>query len=286
MRKANLKKEFSRKIRAGGRAGKVRDALAELGLNTICQEGRCPNRHECYTSGTATFLIMGPGCTRNCTFCGVDGELRPPEPDEPERVARAAEKLGLKHVVITSTTRDDLADGGMSHFIKTVKAVKERLPAASVEVLTPDFGGVFDGLEQLLELVDVFNHNIETVPSLYPDVRPGACFDVSLELLHRAAAFKRENKPALKVKSGIMVGLGESTAGLKETFERLAEAGVDILTVGQYLPPGRTHMKPVKLYRLKEYDLLRELAETSGISTVLAGPYVRSSYHAREVALS
>lgn len=280
MRKTELKKEFSRKIEAGGQSGRVRYALTRLGLNTICQEGRCPNRHECYSSGTATFLIMGPGCTRNCAFCGVSNDVKPVDPGEPERVARAVELMQLKHVVITSTTRDDLPDGGLSHFIETVEAVKQRVPGCSVEVLTPDFGGRFEGVEELIEMVDVFNHNVETVPSLYERVRPGACFKTSLELLRIAAGTR------VRVKSGMMVGLGETFDELIKTFKALAEAGVEILTIGQYLPPSRNHMKPARFYRLEEYHLLEERAREAGIKTVVAGPYVRSSYHAREVVES
>ncbi len=247
-------------------------------MHTVCDEANCPNRGECYNSGTATFLLMGPVCSRNCRFCNVTGgQPVPVDPDEPEHIAALAEELGLSHVVITSVTRDDLPDQGADQFRKTVEAVRQRLPEATIEILTPDFSGRTDLVDQALAArPTVFNHNVETVPRLYPAVRPQADFNRSLRVLAHAA----RNYPAIRTKSGIMVGLGEETAELEEVFTALASAGVSMLTIGQYLPPSTHHFPLCRFYTPEEFAHLGRLAEERGIPIVVSAPLVRSSYKA------
>ncbi len=257
--------------------------LDDLRLETVCENAKCPNRMECYSQKTATFMILGNVCTRACGFCSVArGRPEELELDEPARVAEAAERLGLKHVVITSVTRDDLPDGGAEHFYQCVLAVRERTGAA-VEVLTPDFIACKPGLDRVVEAApEVFNHNTETVPRLYSRVR-GARSDYrwTLQLLRRV----KELNPAIKTKSGLMLGLGESRDELLDTLCDLRDYGVDLLTLGQYLQPATDKYLPVVRYvPPEEFDELGELAKSLGFEQVASGPFVRSSYHAREMA--
>ncbi|MEW6050825.1 MAG: lipoyl synthase [Candidatus Zixiibacteriota bacterium] len=260
---------------------RVTALLGNLGLHTVCQEANCPNRGECFNRGTAVFLLMGPTCTRNCRFCDVrPGMPKPLDPNEPARVAAAASALALRHVVITSVTRDDLADGGAAHFASTVREVRSKLPACTIEVLTPDFRGSDTALATVMQSSpDIFNHNIETVPRLYASIRPAANYHQSLELLHRA----RHSHNAC-TKSGLMVGLGETAEELKQVFKELADTGVSILTIGQYLAPSREHYPIARYYHPDEFVQLETWARESGIGTVVSGPLVRSSYFADVIA--
>lgn len=263
----------------GARA--VRVLLRESALHTVCEEARCPNLGECFSRGTATFMLLGDRCTRRCSYCSV-GTAKPlvPDPGEPARVAAAAARLGLRYVVLTSVNRDDLADGGAAHFAATVAEVKRALPGAGVEVLTPDFKGDCAALATVLAAEPtVFNHNIETVPRLFPRLRPQGRYDLSLDLL--AAA--RELRPDLPRKSGIMLGLGETDAEVLAVLRDLRAAGVDIVTLGQYLRPTREH-EPVHRYLPPEaFSALEQEARAIGFPTVYAGVFVRSSYNAFEV---
>jgi lipoic acid synthetase len=266
----------------GGTAfNEVSGLLKRYGLNTVCQAANCPNRGECFSRGTATFLILGPLCTRNCRFCDVrTGQPRPPDPDEPSRVAQAALSLKLKHVVITSVTRDDLPDGGAGQFAETIRCIRELLPKSRIEVLTPDFRGAADGLRIVMEArPDIFNHNLETVPRLYPSVRPGADYERSLNLLNDA----RERFGAV-TKSGLMVGLGETTDELEQVFADLAQIHVPMLTIGQYLAPSKEHLAVERYLPPEEFEHLRDLAVAAGIPKVFSAPLVRSSYLADELA--
>lgn len=274
---------YRKKISCGNAYGAVDSTLNELRLNTVCREARCPNRSECFASGTATFLIMGPRCTRNCRYCSVEkGVPLPLDKSEPERIAEAARRLKLKYVVITSTTRDDLEDGGLEHFVRTVKAVKDANPYSGIEVLTPDFRGNISRLEALFKAgISVFNHNIEIVKELFPVYRQQGSYLASIELLKEAARLGR--KYGVPVKSGLMVGLGESFTQIEATFRDLKESGVEIITVGQYLRPTRFHPAPVKVYNQRDYLVLKELAGEIGFKKAFIGPFVRSSYRAHEI---
>lgn len=270
-----------KRVPAGTEARGVRELVRGLHLHTVCQEARCPNAGECFARGTATFMILGEVCTRNCTFCAVrHGAPAPPREDEPQRVADATERMGLSHVVVTSVTRDDLPDGGSGQFARTIRAL-HRLPEVTVEVLTPDFGGRARLLDRVLEAgPEVFNHNVETVPRLYPEVRPQADYRRSLAVLSRAA--QRPDEPA--VKSGLMVGLGERREELDEVFDDLLEAGCRALTIGQYLRPSPAHHPVVEFVRPEEFERLRERALEAGFEAVASGPFVRSSYRAAGMA--
>jgi lipoic acid synthetase len=254
--------------------------LRELGLETVCENARCPNRPECYARRTATFMILGNICTRPCGFCAVArGEPEVLESDEPARVAEAAQRLGLRHVVITSVTRDDLPDGGADHFYQCVVAVRAKT-GASVEVLTPDFLGNQQAIERVLEArPDVYNHNMETVPRLYRKVRGRADYRRSLDLL----AYVKSQSPATITKSGLMLGLGETTEELLEVLADLRSAGCDTLTLGQYLAPTSKHLRVLRFVPPDEFDVLGALARTMGFAQVASGPFVRSSYHADEM---
>lgn len=260
----------------------MRDLLLRFGLNTVCEGALCPNQGECFGQGTATFLILGRTCTRNCTFCAIPSEKRPPAPDpgEPERIARAAAELGLKHVVITSVTRDDLEDGGASHFAETVRALKKNDSRISVEVLIPDFQGSFAALEAVvLSSPEIINHNLETVPRLYPEVRPQAEYARSIHLLRRA----KEINPEKVTKSGLMLGLGEERKEVREVMADLREVCCDLLTLGQYLRPSGEH-HPVRRYiPPEEFEEWGREAEKMGFKGVFSGPLVRSSFHAGQV---
>lgn len=263
---------------SGDRYQQIRSRLRGLTLHTVCEEANCPNRGECFNSGTATFLLLGPVCSRNCRFCNISGgNPHPPDPYEPQKVAELAKELGLSHVVITSVTRDDLADEGAGQFRQAVEEIRTVLPDASIELLTPDF----HARRELLDIVlnshpDVFNHNIETVPRLYPMVRPQADYRSSLDVL----AYASGNFPEMKIKSGIMVGLGETDEELIAVFDDLAAAGVSILTIGQYLAPTKNHYPIHRYYSPEEFEKLKRAANDRGIPIVVSGPLVRSSYRA------
>jgi lipoic acid synthetase len=256
--------------------------LDELDLNTVCQSAKCPNRGECFSTGTATFLIMGDACTRGCRFCAV--ESRVPEPldaDEPRRVAEAAVRLGLKHVVVTTVTRDDLPDGGAAHFVAVIEALRAAAPEIAVEVLTSDFAGHLPDVDTVAAaLPNVFNHNVETVPRLYASVRPGADYARSLRVLARVA----EMQPGVPTKSGLMLGLGETPDEVREVMADLLGSGVRMLTLGQYLRPSQAHLPVVEFVDPTVFAELARDAYKLGFSAVASAPYVRSSYHAAELA--
>ncbi|MCX7793916.1 MAG: lipoyl synthase [Thermodesulfovibrionales bacterium] len=260
----------------------TRKRLKQYRLHTVCEEAKCPNRQECFSKPTATFLILGPYCTRNCGFCSVNhmkGPLRV-DFDEPRRIALAARELGLRHVVITSVTRDDLPDGGASHFVKVIKKVREVLPFTTVEALIPDFNGNLDALESVLEVrPDVLNHNVETVPSLYKKVRPGASFERSLIILKKA----KEMRPDILTKSGLMLGLGESLDEVIEVLRMLRSVNCDIVTIGQYLRPAKENLPVVKYISPYVFRELGNLAKKMGFRQVISGPLARSSMNAEEV---
>ncbi|VTS03484.1 lipoyl synthase : Lipoyl synthase OS=Planctomyces limnophilus (strain ATCC 43296 / DSM 3776 / IFAM 1008 / 290) GN=lipA PE=3 SV=1: Radical_SAM [Tuwongella immobilis] len=256
------------------------ELLRELKLETVCENARCPNRPECYARRTATFMILGNVCTRPCGFCSVPrGTPDMLEDDEPQRVAEAAFRLGLKHVVITSVTRDDLPDGGADHFYRCVVAVRERTGAA-VEVLTPDFLGDPAAIDRVIESApEVYNHNMETVPRLYRKVRGRADYRRSLDLLKRV----KEKAPQMVTKSGLMLGIGETIDELFDVIADLREIDCDVLTLGQYLAPTLKHIPVARFLPPEEFDALAARARTMGFKQVVAGPFVRSSYHADEM---
>ena len=261
---------------------RMRNLLERHGLNTVCQGALCPNQGECFGQGTATFLILGKTCTRNCAFCAIPTEARPPapDPDEPRRIAGAAAELGLKHVVITSVTRDDLEDGGASHFARTVGALKESHPEIVVEVLIPDFQGSEAALKKVMDSrPDILNHNLETVPRLYPGVRPQAGYSRSLELLKRAKVIS----PGGITKSGLMLGLGEEKEEILGVMADLREVSCDLLTLGQYLRPSGRHHPVVRYVPPEEFEELRAGGEKMGFKAVFSAPLVRSSFHAAEI---
>jgi lipoyl synthase len=259
----------------------VRVLLREKSLHTVCEEARCPNLAECFTRGTATFLLLGDRCTRRCAYCSIStARPLPPDPAEPERVAEAARRMGLRYVVLTSVDRDDLADGGAAHFVATVRAVRRALPGAGVEVLTPDFKGERTALLAVLEAEPtVFNHNIETVPRLFSRLRPQGRYRLSLDVLAAAKALR----PEQATKSGLMVGLGETDEEVASVLADLRAAGVDIVTIGQYLRPTRAH-EPVHRYVTPEaFRSFEDEARAIGFPTVYSGVFVRSSFNADEV---
>ncbi|MFN0053654.1 MAG: lipoyl synthase [Planctomycetales bacterium] len=255
--------------------------IRDLRLETVCESAKCPNRTECWAQRTATFMILGNVCTRPCGFCAVPkGKTEALESDEPERVALAAERLGLKYVVITSVTRDDLPDGGADHFFRSVRAVRERT-GATVEVLTPDFLGNRAAIARVIESrPEVFNHNTETVPRLYHRVRRNADYRRTLDLLQQV----KQTAPGMTTKSGLMLGLGETIDELFETLADLRSVGCEILTLGQYLQPTPAHLPVERYVPPEEFDRLGEMARGLGFALVASGPFVRSSYHAGEMA--
>jgi lipoyl synthase len=258
--------------------------LAELRLHTVCQEACCPNIGECFSHRTATFMLMGDVCTRNCPYCAVaHGKVRPLDPDEPRRIAEAVARLGLDHVVVTSVDRDDLRDGGASHFAQTADAIKRLRPSARVEVLVPDFKGSYPAIETVVGApVAIFNHNIETVPSLYRKTRPGGNYQRSLDVLAHARNFGQAGGRALLTKAGIMLGLGEERAEVESVLRDLRAVGCDILTLGQYLRPSLDHLPVERYVSPAEFAELRSAAMAMGFRHVESGPLVRSSYHAWE----
>jgi lipoic acid synthetase len=272
------------RLKTGPEYNRVRRLVGQHRLNTVCEEAQCPNVYECWSQGTATFMILGDVCTRRCGFCAVTTGRppAPPNPDEPRELADAISTLGLKHVVVTSVDRDDLEDGGAAHFRDVIREIHERVPGCDVEVLTPDFK---QDADHALDLVlaaqpEVFSHNIETVPELYRVARPGSRFEHSLRLLERASA--RKDEFGGHTKTAIMLGLGETDDQVRATMKRIVDAGVDVLAMGQYLRPSPEHL-PVRRYVAPEhFAALREEALAMGFRYVEAGPLVRSSYHAQD----
>jgi len=268
------------RVRAPGSAAHAETAgiVRGHGLTTVCEEAGCPNIGECWAKRHATFMIMGDTCTRACAFCNVrTGMPRPLDPSEPARVAEATRALGLTHVVVTSVDRDDLADGGAAHFAAVITALRTATPSTTVEILTPDFLRKDAALETVLTAgPDVFNHNLETVPRLYLSIRPGARYFHSLRLLQRAKEFDRN----LFTKSGIMVGLGETREEIMQVMDDMRSAGVDFLTIGQYLQPSPRHAPVERFVPPSEFDALRQIAVAKGFLLVAASPLTRSSYHA------
>ncbi len=260
---------------------KVKSILSETDLHTVCQEARCPNLGECFSRGTATFLILGRVCTRGCGFCAVERDApAPPDEAEPERVAQAVQKMGIHYVVITSVTRDDLADGGASSFAETIRAIRALNPKINIEVLIPDFKGDLRSLKVVLkECPEVLNHNIETISRLYPRVRPLADYKRSLNLLKRS----KEDCPHIPTKSGFMLGLGETQEEVLELLRDLREVGCDFLTIGQYLQPRQDRLPVVRFIPPEEFEEYKRIGEEMGFRAVASGPFVRSSFHASEM---
>ncbi len=264
------------------RVGNVKGILRDLGLNTVCEEASCPNIGECFNAGTATFLIMGPACTRACPYCDIDFEKKPQplDPTEPERLGEAVRRMNLNHVVITSVNRDDLPDGGASQFVRCIDRVRAVSPQTTIEVLIPDLCGNWDALEIILQAKpEVLNHNTETIKRLYRRVRPQGDYQRSLELLKRS----RQLTPEVYTKSGIMVGLGETDAEVRETMQDLRAVDCDILTLGQYLQPSPKHLPLVEFISPEQFNAWREFGESIGFLQVVASPLTRSSYHAEQV---
>jgi lipoic acid synthetase len=265
---------------------RVRSLVERLGLHTVCQEARCPNIYECWGAhGTATFMILGDVCTRRCGFCAVTSGRPQPGVDagEPEHVAEAVAAMGLRHAVITSVDRDDLADGGARHWARVIEAVHRRNPGCAVEVLTPDFRGVPDALDVVLGAApEVFSHNMETVPRLYRQARPGSRYDRSLALLDAACRRRDAGEYAGRVKTGVMLGLGETHEEIRSTIAEIRAAGVEILTLGQYLQPTPKHLEVDRWVHPDEFAAHRRFALSLGFRHCEAGPLVRSSYHAHE----
>jgi len=257
---------------------KVKSILDSTALHTVCEEARCPNLGECFSKGTATILILGRICTRNCGFCAVEhGVSVPPDEEEPEKVAQAVKKMGLHYVVITSVTRDDLPDGGASHFAKTIQAIRALDREIKIEVLIPDFKGDFSSLLTVLkEAPDVLNHNIETIPRLYQEVRPQADYRRSLNLLRRA----KERESQSLTKSGFMLGLGETEKEIFSLLRDLSEVGCDFLTIGQYLQPRPDRLPVARYLPPEEFQSYKKIAEGMRFKSVASGPFVRSSFHA------
>ena len=260
----------------------MRELMAGLGLNTVCSSARCPNLGECYTCGTATFLIMGNRCTRDCRFCAVpSGAPEALDPEEPARVGQAVRKLGLRYAVVTSVTRDDLPDGGAGHIAATLRAIHAAAPGTAVEVLTPDFLGDRDALRVVLEAGPaVFNHNVETVARLQREVRPQADYERSLGVLAAAG----EMAPEIPRKSGMMAGLGESEGEIRATLRDVRRIGVSLVTIGQYLQPTRAHLPVARYVTPEQFAEYVEWGREIGLRHVAAGPFVRSSYHAAQAA--
>jgi len=264
------------------RVGNVKEVLRDLALNTVCEEASCPNIGECFSVGTATFLIMGPACTRACPYCDIDFEKKPQalDPTEPTRLAEAVRRMRLKHVVVTSVNRDDLADGGASQFVQCIEAVRTGSPDTTIEVLIPDLCANWEALEIILKAQpEVLNHNTETVPRLYRRVRPQGNYQRTLELLNRS----RELAPWVYTKSGIMVGLGESDEEIRQVMSDLRHADCDILTIGQYLQPSQKHLQVSDFISPEQFAAWQAFGEDLGFLQVVSSPLTRSSYHAEQV---
>jgi lipoic acid synthetase len=260
--------------------GPMKRLTHDLELHTVCESAYCPNRPDCFSRDTAAFMILGDTCTRHCTFCGIKkGHPQDPDPQEPQHIVDATSTLKLSYVVVTSVTRDDLPDGGATHFARTIRAIHDYDPAIAIEVLIPDFGGSRSALETVLSARPaVLNHNLETVPRLYPVVRPEADYRRSLEVLSRGRLIGDN----LLTKSGIMLGLGESQREVIELMNDLRQAGCDVLTVGQYLPPSRRHHELVRYVSPEEFVEYQTIGKGMGFRSVFSGPLVRSSFHAAE----
>lgn len=272
------------------RVGNVKEILRDLALNTVCEEASCPNIGECFNAGTATFLIMGPACTRACPYCDIDFEKKPKplDPTEPDRLAEAVRRLGLNHVVITSVNRDDLPDGGASQFVRCIQAIRAVSPQTTIEVLIPDFCGNWDALEVILQAApDVLNHNTETIPRLYRRVRPQGNYDHTMELLKRTsfkrASLTRDSAPWIYTKSGLMVGLGETDAEVRAVMQDLRSVDCDILTLGQYLQPSQKHLKVDTFVPPEQFEAWKQFGKSLGFLQVVSSPLTRSSYHAEQV---
>jgi lipoyl synthase len=264
------------------RVGRVKSILQGLGLNTVCEEASCPNIGECFSHGTATFLIMGPACTRACPYCDIDFEKKPKalDPTEPDRLAEAVKRMALNHVVITSVNRDDLPEGGATQFVKCIQAVRHLSPTTTIEVLIPDLCGNWDALAMILAAQpEVLNHNTETIPRLYRRVRPQGDYGRSLNLLLQS----RQLAPRIYTKSGIMVGLGETDAEVRQVMADLRAVDCDILTIGQYLQPSPKHLAVHQFITPQQFDAWREWGEAMGFLQVVSSPLTRSSYHAEQV---
>ncbi len=264
------------------RVGSVKDILRDLSLNTVCEEASCPNIGECFNVGTATFLIMGPACTRACPYCDIDFEKKPQtlDPTEPLRLAEAVKRLQLNHVVITSVNRDDLLDGGAGQFVRCIEEVRKNSPQTTIEVLIPDLCGNWDALKTILQAKpEVLNHNTETIPRLYKRVRPQGDYQRSLELLKRT----RQIAPWVYSKSGIMVGLGESDREVREVITDLRQVGCDILTIGQYLQPSQKHLGVQEFVTPEQFAAWQDFGTSLGFLQVVSSPLTRSSYHAEQV---
>jgi len=263
---------------------RTKSILAELGLHTVCQEAGCPNIGECFAHRTATFMLLGDVCTRNCPYCAVaHGKTRPLDADEPQRVAQAVARLGLRHVVVTSVDRDDLPDGGAEHFAATARAIRRRMPGTRVEVLVPDFQGLHASIETVVESpIAIYNHNTETVPSLYKLARPGGKYDRCLDVIKHAKNAARAIGKEMLTKSGLMLGLGETPNELFEVLRDLREVECDIITLGQYLQPSKDHLPVARYLPPEEFAQIRGDALKFGFRHVESAPLVRSSYHAWE----
>ncbi|QDH71187.1 lipoyl synthase [Marilutibacter alkalisoli] len=274
------------RIPSGNAVAKLKEKLRENRLVTVCEEASCPNIHECFGHGTATFMILGEVCTRRCSFCDVaHGRPKPPDPEEPRHLADTVADMGLRYVVVTSVDRDDLRDGGAQHFVDCIAAIRDKAPNTKIEILTPDFRGR-GRMERALEILatnppDVFNHNVETVPDLYRNVRPGADYQWSLTLLQK---FKAQH-PEVVTKSGIMLGLGETMEQVQATLRDLRAHDVDMITIGQYLQPSAHHHPVLRYWTPEEFKELEEYGLSLGFSHVASGPLVRSSYHADRSAM-
>ncbi len=272
------------RVKAPGREriGNVKEILRDLALNTVCEEASCPNIGECFSAGTATFLIMGPACTRACPYCDIDFEKKPQplDPTEPTRLAEAVRRMKLNHVVITSVNRDDLTDGGASQFVGCINAVRSVSPKTTIEVLIPDLCGNWNALELILQAApEVLNHNTETVPRLYRRVRPQGNYDRTLELLQRT----RQLSPSTYTKSGIMVGLGETDIEIRQVMQDLRTVDCDILTIGQYLQPSQKHLQVNEFVNPEQFAAWKAFGEEIGFLQVVSSPLTRSSYHAEQV---
>lgn len=268
------------KMQGGDTSNKVSSLISDFSLNTVCEEANCPNRMECFERGTATFMILGRNCTRNCRFCNVTHKMPDKvNPKEPVNIAKAVEKLNLKHTVITSVTRDDLEDQGANHFASVVKEIRKRTPDVSIELLIPDMQGNKELIDIIIDTEpNILNHNVETVPELYDKVRPMAIFDRSIEVLD----YVKKKKPNMKTKSGIMLGLGETKEQVIEALERLREVDCDMITLGQYLQPTTSHIPVVEYVTPEKFDEYGEIALSMGFKKVASAPLVRSSYYAED----
>jgi len=270
------------KLTAGASFATTKQLLNRQSLNTVCRSALCPNLHECWSRGTATFLLLGNVCTRTCRFCAVGKAASPPLPDplEPENIALAIQSMQVKHAVLTSVTRDDLQDGGAEHWVATIRAIRSLNPLATIECLIPDFQANESALDMVMaEKPEVLNHNIETVPSLYSKVRPQASYQASLQLLQRA-----KKKHGLSTKSGLMVGMGETAMEITDSLQDLVRHGCDMVTIGQYLQPSSGHMPVSRYVTPEEFEQYRSIAESAGFKQVQSAPFVRSSYHAEAYA--